>query len=186
MEQNLNKLQVQIAEASIGESAFTGAVGLRKEGDKPVTFADLNFEVLDLKGFAGILPEPSGEKKGIDEQREMSAEALRIDVPILPKGIEIFDSDIDIRIADVNMDAADIRDVSLSAKIRDGHVEEAPIGAQVAGTRFDGAFGIDLRTEVPLIGLAVSSSKADVGAMLTQFGVMEGLAMTAGGFDLSM
>jgi uncharacterized protein involved in outer membrane biogenesis len=186
VEQNLAKLAVQIAEASIGESAFTGAVGLRKEGDKPVTFADLNFEVLDLKGFAGILPEPSGEKKGIDEQRDMSAEALRIDVPILPKGIEIFDSDIDIRIADINMDAADIRDFSLSSKIRDGHVEEAPIGAQMAGTRFDGAFGIDLRTEVPLIGLAVSSSKADVGAMLAQFGVMEGLAMTAGGFDLKM
>ena len=36
------------------------------------------------------------------------------------------------------------------------------------------------------IGLQVGASKADVGAMLAQLGVVEGLAMTAGSIDLEM
>jgi uncharacterized protein involved in outer membrane biogenesis len=186
VEHRLERLQIGVADASIGNTSFSGAAGLYKGDEKPITFAKLDFQTLDLKGFAGIFPESDDESKGMDEERDMSAEALRIDVPILPKGIELFDSDIDIGIAEINMDAADIRDVSLSAKIRDGHVRQVPIGAQAAGTRFDGAFSIDLRTEVPLIGLEVSSSKADVGAMLAQFGVTEGLTVTAGGLDLAM
>jgi len=186
VEQDLSQAQALIAEAHIGNSAFSGKAGVRKEGNTPVTFADLDFQVLDLKGLAGMLPEASGEKKGMDERRDTRAEALRIDVPILPKGIEIFDSDIDISIARIKLDPADITDVTLSSQIRNGHVEKAPIAAVVAGTRFDGGFGLDLRGEVPTIGLQVHSGKADVGALLAQLGVMEGLAMTAGGFDLDI
>ncbi|MEA3276525.1 MAG: AsmA family protein [Pseudomonadota bacterium] len=180
------ELRIQLDEVRIGESAFAGEAGVRREGDTPVTFAKLDFDVLDLKGLGSLFPEKPEKEEPESVPQKSGPETLTIDVPILPKGIEIFDSDIEIAVARIKLDPADITEVAVSSRIRDGFVEKAPIGAVIAGARFEGNFGVDLRGEVPKIDLEIGSSKVDVGSLLAQLGVADGLAMTAGGFDLDL
>ncbi len=177
-------ISLQMEEARIGASAFAGVAGIRHEGATPVTFADLKFEVLDLKGLTSVLPERS--------QTEQSGaltpgpEILTIDVPILPNGIELFDSDLNIVLARARLEPIDFTQVTASATIRDGHVANAPLSATAAAARFHGSFGIDLRGAVPQVDLHVKSSRVDVGKLLAELGLVEGLALTAGGFDLGL
>jgi uncharacterized protein involved in outer membrane biogenesis len=177
-------IAVRVDRARIGNSAFAGTAGIRKEGETAITFAELDFKVLDLKGLASLLPDNSGNQA--PESHRIGPETLKIDVPILPQGLEFFDSDIEIALARVRLERVDITDVSASATIRDGYVKQAPIAAIIAGARFDGGFGIDLRGVAPTIDLRVRSRQVDVGVMLAQLGIVEGLILTAGSFDLDL
>ena len=177
-------ISLQIERARIGASAFAGVAGIREESDMPVTFADLDFEVLDVKGLMSVLPERS-QPVG-SEVFAQGPEALKIDVPILPNGIELFDSDLNIVLARLRLEPIDFTQVSVSANIRDGYVDSAPLRASAAGAQFQGSFGIDLRGAVPKVDLHVKSSRVDVGKLLAELGLVEGLALTAGGFDLGL
>ena len=172
-------ISLQMEEARIGASAFAGVAGIRHEGGTPVTFADLHFAVLDLKGLRSVLP----ERSQTDQPGALTPgpEILTIDVPILPNGIELFDSDLNIVLARAKLEPIDFTRVTASATIRDGYVANAPLSATAAGARFQGDFGIDLRGAVPQVDLQVKSSRVDVGKLLAELGLVEGLALTAGG-----
>lgn len=174
-------LGIQMDQARVGHSSFVGEIGIRRVGGTPVTFAKLDFEVLDLAGMDSLLPAAKE-----DGARKRGKEVLSVDVPILPKGIELFDSDIEIAIARMRLKTTDITKVRFSSTITDGYLEEAPIALVIAGSGFDGKLGADLRGEVPTIDLRVRSSKVDVGALLAQLGVAKGFDLTAGGFDLHL
>jgi uncharacterized protein involved in outer membrane biogenesis len=178
---NEEGLRIRIEQARVGRSSFAGAVGVRRVGKTPVTFARLDFEILDLRGLEKLVPEPEENR-----ERKQGKEALAIDVPILPKGIELFDSDVDIAIARIKLETTDIRKVVFSSKIDDGYLQQAPIGLTIAGSRFEGNLGADLRGEVPQIDLEVGSSKVDVGRLLASLGVAHGVDLTAGAFDLDL
>jgi uncharacterized protein involved in outer membrane biogenesis len=174
-------IAVQLDEARIGNSVFAGQAGIRQEEDTAITFARLNFDVLDLRGLASLVPE-----RPAPERDRVGPETLKIDVPILPRGIELLDSDIEIALARVRLERTDITAVSVSANIREGYAKAAPLAATIAGARFHGAFGIDLRGAVPTIDLRVRSSQIDVGVLLSQLGLVEGLALTSGAVDLRL
>lgn len=179
-------LLLQIDEARIGASRFGGQAGARKDGETRITFAKLDFDVLSLKELKKLFAEQpqTGQSEPVD--RKVGREALTIGVPILPTGIEIFDSDIDIAIARIVLERVEITRVSLSSRIRDGHVDKAPIGATIGEARFEGDFGMDLRNDVPEVDFAIRSSQVDVGLLMAQLGVVEGLEMSAGGFQLDL
>jgi len=179
-------LVVQIDQARIGISQFDGQVGARKDGKTRVTFANLDFEVLNLKELTKLFSErpQSGQPEAV--KPKTGQEVLTIDIPILPTGITIFDSDIDIAIARIILEQIEITEVSLSSSFRDGYVKKAPIAAIIAGARFEGGFGVDLRNEIPEIDFSIQSSQVDVGMLMAQLGVIEGLEMTAGGFQLDL
>jgi len=177
-------IAVRVDEARIGNSAFAGTAGIRKEGDTAITFAKLAFEVLDLPGLASLLPEEPDEP--VSEPHRVGPETLKIDVPILPHGIELSDSDIQIALTRVTLEHMEITNASVSATIRDGYVRKAPIAATVAGAEFDGGLGIDLRGELPTIDLRLHSSRINAGAVLSQLGLVEDMSLTAGSFDLHL
>ena len=84
------------------------------------------------------------------------------------------------------MEPADVTRIALSTKIRDGYVEQAPIQVFIAGALLKGNLAADLRGDIPKLDLAMHSNKVDVGALLTQLGVAQGLEMTAGRFALKL
>jgi len=178
---NTQGLRIEMDKARIGNSSFSGEIGVRRVDDTPVTFAKLDFEVLDLVGLGTLMPAPKE-----DRERKQGKEALAIDVPILPKGIELFDSDIEIAIARIKLEALDITKVSFASKIKDGYLERAPIALAISGSGYRGELAADLRDEVPTVDLQVRSSKVDVGALLSQLGVAKGIVLTAGDFDLDL
>jgi hypothetical protein len=178
---DLGGLRIQIDQARIGDSSFAGEVGNKLIGDTRETFAQLDFDVLDLARLDSLLPKAQGERTP-----RQGKEALSIDVPILPRSIEFFDSDIDLSFERIGLKTTAITEVRFSSKIEQGFLDEAPIELVLAGSRFEGKLGADFRGEVPTIDLWVASASVDIGALLAELGVAEGFDLTAGDFELKL
>ncbi len=175
------RLGARIDEGRIGETTLAGDLGIRDEDGSRISVLALKVGNVDLRQLAGLAP-PKPETP----EPEAEGEAFTIDVPILPQGLELADSDIDISVERIRMDPSDITDLAFSARIRNGRVEEAPLRAALAGAVIEGNASTDLRGEVPSIDLALLSKDLDVGGLLAQLGVAEGLEMTAGRFDMEL
>ncbi len=188
--------RLSIREARIGDTALSGDVGVRREGEDVVSFVDVRATVIDARQLAGLAP-ASDERTGSTAKAQPSEppeqpapparrQQLAIDVPIMPYGIEIFDTDIDVAIDRIKLDPADVTGVAFSTKVRDGHVERAPFRATVAGATLAGTMAADLRGADPAVDLVLRSEDVNVGTLLEYLGVAEGLDLTAGRFDLRL
>jgi hypothetical protein len=175
-----DKLTTRIDEGRIGKTTFEGELGIRGEETRPITFAALQFETLDLDEIADLVADDVQPTPSEDEN------PFKIDVPIMPTGIELFDSDVDLSVEQVVGVPAEISAVELSSRIRGGHVVNAPFKATVARSAFAGDFSADLRGEAPLIDFQLEAPKVDIGRMLAQLGVIRGLEMKSGRFDLEL
>jgi uncharacterized protein involved in outer membrane biogenesis len=99
--------------------------------------------------------------------------ATLIDVPILPRGIELADADVHLDLVRVELGRAELAEVELSARIRDGRLPPSPWRARVAGVPFEGRVALDLRGQVPEMSLSMSAQEVDVGALLRTLRVAE-------------
>ena len=175
------RLGARIDEGRIGGTALAGDLGIKDEDGSRIALLDLKIGNVDLQQLARLAP-PKPEAPAA----ETDAAAFTIDVPILPQGLELADSDIDIAIERIKMEPSDVTDVAFSARIRNGRVEQAPLRAAMAGAVIEGSVSTDLQGEVPSIDLALISKDLDVGGVLAQLGVAEGLEMTAGRLDMEL
>ena len=173
--------QARISEGRIGNTAFTGRLGIGDQEGKPISLLELAFDLIDPEELAGLFP-----KGGTEETSDPADDAFSIDLPILPTSIQLDDSDIDVKIARIEMEPSDITGASFSSKIRDGHVETAPLRAIVAGAMLEGHLSADLRGDVPEFDLRLQSAAVDVGDLLAQLGIVQDLDFTAGHLDLSL
>ncbi|MDJ0947037.1 MAG: AsmA family protein [Kiloniellales bacterium] len=174
-------LRIRIDEGRIGDSGFRGSVGSRQEGETPITVIELAVGTLDLAELGDLFPEDP-EAAGAEDQEE----GFAIDVPVLPQGIELADSDIEVTIERVVADPQDLTEIAFSSQIRDGYVAGAPLRAVFAEAAVEGSLSADLRGEVPAFGLDLRSSDVNVGDVLAQLDVAQGLELTAGLFELSL
>ena len=178
---SVGSLTTRIEEARLGETAFGGTLGIIRQDGPPITLIDLAFGVIDGEQLSDLFPEAEE-----DEAAGSAREALTVDVPILPSGIELMDSDIGLAIDRIKGQSGDITDVSFTAEIREGYMPSAPLHAVFAGAAFDGALSIDLRDVEPAFDVTVRSSDVDIGQILAQLGVAQGLDASAGAVDLQL
>ncbi|MEA3410751.1 MAG: AsmA-like C-terminal region-containing protein, partial [Pseudomonadota bacterium] len=172
-------IRIRIEPGRIGGMRFTGEAGIRQENGKPVSRLAIDAGVVDPREIEALLPEGDSQANTPKVKKRYA-----IDVPILPRGIEIFDSDIRLAIDRLETHPVAFTDVAISARFREGFVEGAPIRAVVAGKTLEGSYGVDLRGDVPAIDLDVRSRQVDLGSLLEQLGLFDGLEMTAGQFRL--
>jgi len=171
--------RIRVEPGRIGGMRFTGEAGIRQENGKPVSLLTIDAGVVDPREIKALLPKGNGPASSPDARRRYA-----IDVPVLPRGIEIFDSDINLAIERLETRPIAFTDVAISARFRDGFVGNAPIRAVVAGKTLEGSYGVDLRGDIPAIDLDVRSQQVDLGALLERVELFDGLEMTAGQFRL--
>lgn len=94
--------------------------------------AVLHFEELDPADIEALIPLVS---RGSDET---VAAGIAIDIPVLPRRVEIDNADIDLVIAHILPKLVGITEVSLSARIRDGRLLRSPFHAQIGNAGFQG------------------------------------------------
>jgi len=99
----------------------------------------------------------------------------KFDVPILPYGIDLEDADLGLGLQRVVLGRTDLADVGFGARVREGRLSPSPFAATFAGVPFEGLLGLDLRSEVPEVSLAMSTGEVDIGALLRRLGVAEDL-----------
>lgn len=173
--------RIGIDEGRVGASNLTGSLGVLDANTNPLAVIELAVDTIDVVQLTALFPNPSKS-----ETTNPTPSDFTIDVPVLPVGLELDDSNIDISIDRIITKRTEFNDVSLSTQIRDGYVENAPLRAVIGDESLRGVFSADLRREVPEINLVLESSSVDVGLLLDEFGVVDNLPFTVNQLDLDL
>lgn len=151
----------------LGHSALYADV-LRTVGEgRPLIKFRLTGDLVDVDELESMLP----ESKGNARQTKTAATNL-IDLPILPKGINLADADITVRIKRITSSSpVEMHNLNFDGRIRDGMMPTSPFEANVDGSDFKGTILLDLRTRQPHSVLWLSSAGMNVGSVLKKLGI---------------
>ena len=150
----------------LGRSELALDVHESGSGAKSFVIAAVRSPLIDVPELARQFPEPPATPKGA---------RTGIDVPILPRRLELAEADIGVGIERVMLARGELANVAFAARLRGGRMEPSPFNATYAGVPFDGTLMLDLRSDEPQAAIAMSAEKADVGRMLARMGVADGL-----------
>ncbi len=167
--------------ASVGRTSVTGEYALRQTGSGSLSRLSLSSDMLALDELAGLFPKTDAPQQGATEEDD-----FEIDVPILPRGIELEDADLDLSLRRISTDALELEDVTLSSRIRGGRVEDSPFGVVIANARLDGSVSLDLTGAVPSATFSVATEEIDIGLFLAELGVIDDLEVSAGRMSLDL
>jgi uncharacterized protein involved in outer membrane biogenesis len=155
----------------LGRSAIAGRFAQVGIGRQPLIQARLDVNHIDVSELERLRPPAQSTPKPRPPEQTGST----LDIPILPRGIDLTDADIDVNVKRVAMSPADVVDASFKGRIREGKMDPSPFAATYAGVRFSGAIAVDLRGSVPQASLWVAASEVDVGGLLSTLKITEGL-----------
>ncbi|OIR09585.1 putative assembly protein [mine drainage metagenome] len=136
------------------------------EGRSLIKF-QLTGDLVDVDELESMLPESSE-----NAHTTTTAATNLIDLPILPKGINLADADITVRIKRITSSSPlEVRNLSFDGRIRDGMMPASPFEANVDGNDFKGAILLDLRTQQPHSVLWLSSIGMNIGSAMKKLGI---------------
>ena len=174
------KWEMHSLSAHLGKTELKGQLGWEPSDTSPLLTAKLrleNVDPLELQSIAGV-DQPS--------KKESGAEGLTFEMPIMPQAVEINDADIDIGINRIRFRKFDITNFSLASRIREGWVDNSPFQLTVKDVQFKGGLSLDLRSKVPEFKFKIDSSKVDIGLLLAELNIVEGLEAAVGSFGLDL
>lgn len=174
-------IRINIEEGSIGSSILSGSLGVQNPNTLPIAYVDLVIDTIDLIQLGNLLP-ANAESDSI----ESDTGSLSLDVPLLPADFELGDSNIEFDVGRIVTERGEITGVSLSTKIRDGFVKDAPFKATMASQNLVGRLNADLRSATPVINLGFELADVDVGSLLDQLGIAENVTLTTEQFGLDL
>jgi hypothetical protein len=94
--------------------------------------AVLHFEQLDPADIEALVPLVNRGSYG------GAARGFAIDMPVLPRRVEIINADVDLAIAHILLELVDINEVSLDVQIRDGKLQRFPFHTHIGNANFQG------------------------------------------------
>jgi len=174
-------LSVPSLSAQVGETVLQTSYSLQQQDTGPLTTVSLSSDLLAVDELGDLFPQT--EDPSVAEAND---DGVTIDVPILPGGIEFKDADIELTLAQVRTRSLVLSDVSFTGNIRDGQVKNSPFGATVVGARLDGSVSLDLTGAMPRSTFAIATEEVDIGRVLSDLGVIEGLQVQAGRMSLDL
>jgi uncharacterized protein involved in outer membrane biogenesis len=164
----------------LGKTKLKGRLGWQPGDANPLLSAKLRMENVDPAELASIAATDQSSKK------ESESEGFTFDMPLMPQTVEFNDADIDIGINRIHLQAFDINDLSFSSRIRDGRVKNSPFQATVDKVKFKGRLSLDLRSKMPQFKFKIDSTKVDIGSMLAELNIVQGLDASVGSFGLDL
>ena len=166
-----NEWSISGLKFAVGRNALTGDFAQSRQGKRPVLRVRLVADTLDLTELQTMLPKSDGRTGG---------ERPILDLPILPAGIDLSDTDFQVDVKRLAGGALPLTDLKFNAQMRDGRMLASPFSANVSGTRFEGAVALDLRGKQPQAELWLGAEDADIGRMLRSLGLVENIEASAG------
>lgn len=149
----------------LGHSIVSADVMRTLDDSKSLITVQLTGDLVDVGELETLLPEK-------DARTQSPAAANMIDIPILPQGISLADSDIAVRIKRITTSSPfGVRDLRFDGRVRDGMMLASPFAASVADIDFTGAISLDLRTQQPQSTLWLSADAPDIGGLLKKLGI---------------
>lgn len=138
----------------------------RSGGAHPLIRARLDAPLVDVPELESLMP---------PAKPHADAAGPSLDLPILPAGVDLSDTDLEVRVARVHLAATEVTGAAFNGRIRGGAMPAAPFSATIAEVGFVGAVGLDLRGQVPEATLWLGAEAVDIGALLARLHVADGL-----------
>ena len=168
--------------AHLGKTKLKGRLGWKPSDTNPLLTAKLRLENVDPAELGSIAVTDQASQK----QKESETEDFTFDMPMLPQTVAFDDADVDIGISRIQFRKFDITNFSLTSQIRDGWVENSPFQVAVEDVQFKGRLSLDLRSKLPEFKFKINSSKVDIGLLLAEFNIVEGMEAAVGSFGLDL
>jgi uncharacterized protein involved in outer membrane biogenesis len=118
--------------------------------------------------------------------KNTEADGFTLDMPIMPQTVSLSDADIDIGVKRIQLRRFVVSNLSLSSRIRDGWVENAPFQLTVRKVKFKGGLTLDLRGKIPEFKFKIDSTKVDIGLLLAELNIVDGMEAAVGSFGLNL
>jgi AsmA family protein len=164
----------------LGRTNLIGTAGLVREGSREIVRVRLDVDEIDVAELQSLVP-PSKPKPA------QTAKPGRpvLELPILPKGIDLGDADLTVRVKRITGTSLNPRDISFDGNIRDGAMQPSPFAATVADIPFSGAVSLDLRND-PISSLWLAAGPVDIGKLLRTLGLAQNIDATVGAVQIAL
>ncbi|MFO1319808.1 MAG: AsmA family protein [Burkholderiales bacterium] len=165
----------------LGRSEIIASLARRVTGGQPRLGLKLHAARVDVQELQSLLPKPA-ERPRTDNTPNRPV----LQIPILPKGIDLGDADIEIRVERVDGTPLAPRAIAFDGRIRDGAMEPSVFSATIADILFRGAVSLDLRGALPASTLWLAAQDVDIGRLLKRFGLATNIDATVGSMRLAL
>ncbi|MEX0959631.1 MAG: AsmA family protein [Burkholderiales bacterium] len=146
-------------------------------GKQPLIQARLDVVNIDVDELESLLPE---------REKTAGTGGPVLDIPILPRGIDLTDSDIAVQMQRFTGTPVAIRDVRFNGRIRDGYMHPSRFSADIADIALNGAVQLDLRGDEPTAALWLYAQDVEFGRLLRKLNLARDLEATLGHFSLHL
>lgn len=181
--------EVTSYEVALGSSNLKGKVTAAEKPDGVLFDAEISSDLINVPELTSFFPQP--ENPPLDsspppenqpsetiEAHQLTDSALRI--PILPEGVSLPDMDINVSISELRPDGPSFTDIGFSGSIRDGVLNSSPFSMQLDQAVFTGEIAFDSLSTPPSMTLLVETREIDIGDLLDEFAVANGIDLSAG------
>jgi uncharacterized protein involved in outer membrane biogenesis len=152
LSEELDSIQVEKLEATLGKSDLSGNLNLKWDSNRPYLKATLNSERVDLTpADANEQPETKGQRKIFDSE------------PLPLAFLSELDGNIQYRADNIIGIPFTVTELVAKAQLRGGHVAITPIEFQLAGSSSSIEMNMDLRTSIPKITATITAKDLDLG-----------------------
>jgi hypothetical protein len=124
--------RLQFLQVRTNRTQLNGELDWSGDNQIALMHAVLHFEELDPADIEALIPLVN------QVSDEAAANGIAIDIPVLPRRVEIVNADIDLSIAHILLELVDITNVSLSARIREAVLQPSTFHAHVGAASFQG------------------------------------------------
>lgn len=182
-----DRMRLDDFSVTLGRTRAGGAFSLTGLGDarrRPLAQLRLDVAEVDVAQLQGLVPPKPAEPPA----PAAATATLRttLDLPILPQGIDLSDTDFALLVRRIRLPTAEIADLRFDGQVRQGHMAAAPFSAVVAGTPFRGSAAVDLRGALPQVALQLEAARVDVGELLRRLQVAEGVEAQVDALGLAL
>jgi uncharacterized protein involved in outer membrane biogenesis len=178
------RTRVELEEVRLGETNLVGELGERRGEGDPMLWATLRIDSLDVSPyFEAARRAPAADEAPASDEDEVG---IAFDAPILPGGLAIRDADFDLGIGRLVAGALELGDLRFRGAFRDGFLPGSEFGFRLGAAAFAGATSVDLREPPHSATFAFGTGEIDVGKLLSQLGVAEGVDSRAGALRIEV
>jgi hypothetical protein len=124
--------RLQFLQIQTNGTRLNGELDWSGDNQTALLHAVLHFEELDPADIDALIPLVS---RGSDED---AAWGIAIDMPVLPRRVEIINADVDLTIEHVLLKLVNITEVTLSLRLREGELQRSPFHAHIGNANFQG------------------------------------------------
>lgn len=172
--------RITLEEVRFGETSLTGDLGVKRDGEERLAWADLRVGTIDLSKLLLEAPESADAGEAAPPDPGAAGPEVVLEAPILPGGIRLHDADLSLAIDQLKLARVEVSDLRFQGAIRNGRLERSPFGFRTPDAAFEGAFSMDLREAPHEASFEFGARDLDVGGIFERLGIAKDSKVSAG------